>query len=63
MRPDPLLIRVVVLVVTASWAVALFVSLYTHEYDGLIYASPPMGLVVGYVTGVSILRKNGNGTP
>lgn len=59
MSPDPLLVRIVVLVVTVAWTVALFVSLYNHEYDGLIYVSPPMGLVVGYVTGVRILRKNG----
>lgn len=62
MNPDPLLIRIVVIAVTLSWSIALFVSLYTHEYDGLVYASPPMGLVVGYVTGVRILRRNGNGS-
>ena len=58
---EPLLVRIVVLVVTTAWAVALFSSIYTREYEAVIYSTPPMGIVVGYVTGVRILRKNGNG--
>lgn len=58
---EPLLVRVVVIVVTLAWTITLLASLYTREYEPLIYASPPMGLIVGYVTGVRILRKNGGG--
>jgi hypothetical protein len=35
--------------------------MFTHEYEPVIYVSPPMGLVLGYVTGVRILRKVNGG--
>lgn len=59
MSPEPLLVRLVVVAVTLAWTIALLTSLVTGDYEGLIYASPPMGLVVGYVTGARILRRNG----
>ena len=48
--------------VTLVWAACFLDAFLAHEYDALIYVSPPMGLVVGYITGVKILRKiNGTG--
>lgn len=60
--PDRELVKFVVVAVTIVWALAFIMGFYSHDYEPLIYASPPMGLVVGYVTGVRILRKmNGAG--
>lgn len=48
--------------VTLVWCLAFIAGFVSHDYEPLIYASPPMGLVVGYATGVRILRKvNGAG--
>ena len=61
MTPEPLLVRIVVVTVAAAWTFALVASILSHDYQGLIYTSPPMGLVVGYATGVKILRKVNGG--
>lgn len=47
--------------VTAVWVVVFLASIFTKEYTPLIYVSGPMLAVVGYVTGVSIIRKGANG--
>ena len=61
--PSAVLVNFVAATVTLVWALVFVVTLYTREYDPLIYVSPPMGLVIGYVTGVRILRHtNGGGS-
>lgn len=55
--PSTLISNFVTIVVTLVWAIVFIVTLYTREYDPLIYVSPPMGLVIGYVTGIRILRR------
>lgn len=47
----------VVFAVTTVWVVVFMASIFTKEYTPLIYVSGPMLAVVGYVTGVSIIRK------
>ena len=47
----------VVVAVTSVWSVVLLVSLYTHDYEPLLYVSAPMVGVIGYVTGVTIARN------
>lgn len=51
----------VVTAVTLVWVVVFLASLVTREYTPLIYVSGPMLAVVGYVTGVTIIRKGANG--
>ena len=51
----------VVTAVTAVWSIVFLASIYTREYTPLIYVSGPMLAVVGYVTGVSIIRKAEHG--
>lgn len=46
---------------TLVWSVVFIASLFTREYEPVIYVSTPFGLVVGYVTGVRILRKVNGG--
>lgn len=48
--------------VTAVWVVVFLASIFTKEYTPLIYVSGPMLAVVGYATGVTIIRKGANGT-
>lgn len=52
----------VVAAVTAVWVAVFIASIFTQEYTPLIYVSGPMLAVVGYVTGVSIIRKGANGS-
>lgn len=54
------LTAMVVAAVTAVWVAVFIASIFTREYTPLIYVSGPMLAVVGYATGVSIIRK-GNG--
>jgi uncharacterized membrane protein len=46
--------------VTLVWVTVFVASIFTREYTPLIYVSGPMLAVVGYATGVSIIRR-GNG--
>jgi predicted transcriptional regulator len=46
--------------VTLVWVTVFVASIFTREYTPLIYVSGPMLAIVGYVTGVSIIRR-GNG--
>ena len=43
--------------VTLVWTVVFLASIFTREYTPLIYVSGPMLAVVGYATGVTIIRK------
>lgn len=54
------LTALVVSAVTVVWVTVFFASIFTREYTPLIYVSGPMLAVIGYVTGVTIIRK-GNG--
>ena len=47
--------------VTLVWVTVFLASIFTKEYTPLIYVSGPMLAVVGYVTGVTIIRKGANG--
>lgn len=47
----------VVLCVTVVWTVVFVASIFTKEYAPLIYVSGPMLAVVGYATGVTIIKK------
>ena len=51
----------VIMSVTLVWSVVFLASIYTREYTPLIYVSGPMLAVVGYATGVSIIRKAEHG--
>ena len=53
------LTAMVVTAVTLVWVVVFLAALYTREYTPLIYVSGPMLGVVGYVTGVQIIRQKG----
>jgi hypothetical protein len=46
--------------VTLVWVVVFLASIFTREYTPLIYVSGPMLAVVGYATGVTIIRKAPN---
>lgn len=48
---------VVVVAVTVVWTVVFVASIFTREYTPLIYVSGPMLAVVGYATGVTIIKK------
>jgi hypothetical protein len=48
---------VVVCAVTVVWTVVFVASIFTREYTPLIYVSGPMLAVVGYATGVTIIKK------
>lgn len=52
-----MLTALVVGAVTLVWVTVFLASIFTREYTPLIYVSGPMLAVVGYVTGVSIIRK------
>ena len=55
------LTALVVGAVTFTWVVVFIASIFTKEYTPLIYVSGPMLGVVGYATGVQIIRKGANG--
>jgi hypothetical protein len=55
------LTAMVVGAVTLVWVTVFVASIFTREYTPLIYVSGPMLAVVGYATGVSIIRKGANG--
>ena len=42
---------------TIVWASLFLASIFTRDYQPLIYVSPPMGIVVGFITGIRILRR------
>lgn len=60
--PDYKLIVLVVSVVTLVWAVAVIAALLTGDLRPALTATPLVGAVVGWITGVRIWRqRNGGG--
>lgn len=59
-RPHPYLVAFVVTSVTTAWVFALVVAVFTSSYQALIIATPLEGAIVGYATGMKLL-KNGSG--
>lgn len=49
--------------ITTVWFVAGMMALYRSEVQVFLVASGPMGVLCGYVFGVSLMRRaeNGNG--
>jgi hypothetical protein len=55
------LIFPVAVAVLAGWFGSLVVGLLTSSYTALTITTPLMLMLAGYVFGVNIVRRNGNG--
>ena len=49
------------IIILLAWLASLLTGLMTHDYEGLQLVTPIMIMYAGYIFGVELVKKKGNG--